>query len=300
MDTGVWTCESTSMAELRPGRRRPGRAVRRGLWALLLGPAVIVALPGIAAADPEPRDPQYPPQPCVTTQALHASPDTIDDASLPKTVTVTGTGFPSAATVDAQAFVPVPGFGVTILLDGTKVATAQGESFSVPVTIPQGVPSTVTISAQSDDFSACRASTVIRLGCLERTCLPVTGSDTGDALWLGLTTLALGAILAVGARRRSHARPPERRQAAVAGGGIVPVPARRIDAVLSAFAPRRSSEPAPAAVLDRFEVDRQLSLLPSGPPEAPAPTGPPDPPSARMERAVQQLRALCAGLGPDD
>lgn len=286
------------MAEGHPGRRPAGGAVRRGVWALLLTPMTMVALAGAAAADPVPTDPQYPPRPCETKQTLHATPDTIDEKALPRAVTVEGTGFPSAATVDAPGFTPTPTFGVTILVDGTKVASAHGADFSMPVTIPSGVASTVTISAQSDDFAACRASTAIRIGCLEGPCLAVTGSDSGSALWLGLITLALGVVLVVGARRRSNAGPPERRMALV-GAGTGPIPVRRFDAVLSAFAPRRSSAPAGAAVLDRFRVDEQLSFLPSGPP--PVADGPPDPPPARMQRAMQELRSVCADWAqPDD
>ena len=287
------------MAEGHSGRLRPSGAARRGFGKLLLAPMIVVTFAGVAAADPVPVDPQYPPKGCETTQTLRATPDTIDDAALPAKVTVAGTGFPSSPPIDASQFTPPPKFDVTILLDGAKVATAQGASFSVSVTIPQGVASTVTISAVSDDFAACRASTVIRLGCLERSCLPRTGSDTSGMLWLGLTTLALGAAMAVGARRRTHA--PERRRAALVGAGsgagmslaVAPVP--QGDDVLSAFAPTASSAPVSAAVLDSFATDEQLTLL--APTEA---VGPPDAPAPSMGEAVEQLRSLFARLARDD
>ena len=156
------------------------------------------------------------------------------------------------------------------------------------------MPATVRFTAVSDDFDNCSASTAIRLGCLEEPCLAVTGSDSGGTLWLGLMTLALGAVLVVGARRRTHA--PERHRMAFAGAmtgpGLLPAPAPRSDVVVSAFAPEPTSAPVPAAVLDRFTVDEQLSLL--------SPSGPPPPPPVSMGQAVEQLRSLFARLARED
>jgi hypothetical protein len=107
-------------------------------------------------------------------------------------------------------------------------------------------------------------------------------------------TLALGAVLVVGARRRTHA--PERHRMALAGAmtgpGLLTAPAPRSDVVVSAFAPEPTSAPVPAAVLDRFTVDEQLSLL--------SPSGPPPPPPATMGQAVEQLRSLFARFARED
>ena len=275
------------MAEGHSGRLRPGGAVRRGLWTLLLAPIMVVAIPGVAAADVDPNYPMT--DRCKTTQSLHVTPSLIDENDLPTTVTVTGSGFPSEATVDPALVTPTPTFEITISRDGTNVATARGERFTVAVTIPKGAPDVVTITAVSDEWDYCRASAVVRFETL-----PVTGSDTTGLLWFGITALTLGAAMAVGARRRTHA--PERHRMALAGAmtgpGLLPAPAPRTDAVVSAFAPQPSSAPVPAAVLDRFTVEEQLNLL--------APSGPPQPPPATMGQAVEQLRSLFARLARDD
>ena len=282
------------MAEGHSGRLRPGGAVRRGLWTLLLTPIMVVAIPGVATADDV--DPNYPIERCDTPPTLFPTPEALDDSTLPATVLVQGTKFPSTATIDVTKLDFTPTFAVTILRDGEKVATATGPTFSVPVTIPRGVPATVRFTAVADEFPECSASTAIRLGCLEEPCLAVTGSDTGGTLWLGLLTLALGAVLVVGARRRTHA--PERHRmtfagvSVAAGPGLLPAPAPRSDVVVSAFAPEPTSAPVPAAVLDRFTVDEQLSLL--------SPSGPPPPPPVSMGQAVEQLRSLFARLARED
>jgi hypothetical protein len=283
------------MAEGHSGRLRPSGALGRGLWTLLLAPVIVVAFPALAAADDV--DPNYPVGTCVTKQTLRITPAVISSkAELPRTVTVTATGFPTEATVQPLP-TPPPDFTISIFRDGTKVATARGEGFTTTVEIPKGAADNVVISAESDPYPECHASNIVSFE------LPPTGANPGPALWLGLITLALGSVLVVGARRRTHA--PERHRMAFAGAGaaagpaLFPAPARPTDDVVSEFAPQPHSAPVPAAVLDRFAVDEQLSLLTAAAPSAPS--GPPARPSVpSIGEAVEQLRSIFASLARDD